>query len=58
MLYANFSIRGYPFGIQVGKDSRNLSVEIKPDFQYVYFKKIPCRINRMIVYGCAPKQAQ
>jgi len=51
-MYANFSIRGYPFAMQVGKDPKNVSVEIKPDFSYCYFKKIPCPIISMVVYGC------
>ncbi|CAG7716952.1 unnamed protein product [Allacma fusca] len=57
-LYANFSIRGYPFGIQAGKDPRNVSVEIKPDFEYVYFKKIPCRIQKLVVWGCGSVQTK
>ncbi len=58
LIYANFSIRGYPFGIQAGKDPRNVTIEIKPDFQYVSFKKMPLSINQMVVYGCAPIQAK
>jgi len=58
MLYANFSIRGYPFGIQAGKDVKNVNVDMKPDFQLVSFRKIPCKILKIFVYGCAPPQAK
>lgn len=56
-MYVNFSIRGYPFGLQAGKDPKNVTVEINPDFQYIFFKKIPCKIQSMLVYGCALSQA-
>ncbi|CAL8115588.1 unnamed protein product [Orchesella dallaii] len=58
IFYANFSIRGYPFGIQVGKDPRNLSIEIKPEFTYVSYKQIPCKIIRLLAWGCAPPQVK
>jgi len=57
-MYANFSIRGYSFGIQTGKDPRNVSLDIKPDFSYAHFKQIPCRVQKLFVYGCAPSQAK
>lgn len=58
LLYANFSIRGYPFGIQVGKNPRNLSIEIKPEFSYVNYKQIPCKLLRFLAWGCAPPQVK
>jgi hypothetical protein len=58
MLYSNFSIRGYPFGIQAGKNARDVSVDIKPDFQLISFRKIPCKLEKLLVYGCAPPKAK
>lgn len=58
LLYANFSIRGYPFGVQVGKDPRNLSIEIKPEFTYVSYKQIPVKLIRFISWGCAPPEVK
>lgn len=52
MMFYNTSARGYPFGIQMGTDHRNICIEIDKDFSRLSYRKIPYRLEAIQVWGC------
>jgi len=53
LMYFNVTTRGYPFGLQVGKNSKSLVVEIDPDLCLAKVKTIPYKLEMLEVWGCA-----
>jgi hypothetical protein len=56
LMYYNTSVRGYPFGIQMGTDHRHLCLEINKDFSCLSYRKIPYRLDGVQVWGCGSSQ--
>ncbi|XP_057370812.1 uncharacterized protein LOC130691834 [Daphnia carinata] len=56
MMYYNTSVRGYPFGIQVGTDHRHPCIEIDKEFSRLSYRKIPYRLEAIQVWGCGTSQ--
>ncbi|CAH1991182.1 unnamed protein product [Acanthoscelides obtectus] len=52
MLYLNMSVRGYPFGLRVGKDPRAPILIVDGGFEKIEWKKIPYRLETIEVWGC------
>jgi hypothetical protein len=56
MMYYNTSVRGYPFGIQVGTDHRHPCLEIDKEFSRLNYRKIPYALEAIQVWGCGTSQ--
>ncbi|CAG9855007.1 unnamed protein product [Phyllotreta striolata] len=52
MLYLNFSVRGYPHGLRVGKDPRAPIISIDGGFEKIEWQKIPYFLESVEVWGC------
>lgn len=55
-MYYNTSVRGYPFGIQVGTDHRHPCLEIDKEFSRLNYRKIPYALEAIQVWGCGTSQ--
>lgn len=55
-MYYNTSVRGYPFGIQLGTDHRNPCLEIDKELSRLSYRKIPYRLEAVKVWGCGTAQ--
>ena len=56
LMYYNTSVRGYPFGIQMGTDHRNPCLEIDKELSRLSYRKIPYRLEAVKVWGCGTAQ--
>ena len=56
MIFLNTSVRGYPFGIQVGTDHRHPCLEVDKEFSRLSYRKIPYRLQAVFVLGCGTSQ--
>ena len=56
MMFYNTSVRGYPFGLQIGTDHRNLCLEIDKEFSRLTYRKIPYRLEGIQVWGCGTNE--
>ncbi|XP_046445865.1 uncharacterized protein LOC124195479 isoform X1 [Daphnia pulex] len=56
IMYYNTSVRGYPFGIQVGTDHRHPCLEIDKEFSRLNYRKIPYALEAIQVWGCGTSQ--
>ncbi|CAG9815070.1 unnamed protein product [Phaedon cochleariae] len=58
MLYLNSTVRGYPFGLRVGKDPRAPIISIDKGFEKIEWQKIPYHLECIEVWGCGDPVAR
>lgn len=58
IMYFNISSRGFPTGIQVGKDSTNRALTLDLNLTLVTYRMIPYKLQSIEVWGCGTCEAK